>query len=65
MNRIRSALFGLGIAGTLAFGAAQAFAAPGQAPRKLECNATTACYTQCGPYLGELLPGGRCECCPY
>lgn len=60
-GNVRAALFALGVAGTLGFGATQALAAP-QAPAKaLSCF--PECEKQCGPAMGTLLSNGICICC--
>ena len=61
--RKRSALFALGVAATLGFGAAQALAEPTAAePEAGQCQ--SICVFQCGAPGGrEIIRGGPCICC--
>lgn len=61
MGRIRSGVFALGVAGTLGFGATQAFAAPDAAPKAQSCY--PVCEDRCGPEGGYPLNNGMCVCC--
>lgn len=56
---LRNSVFALVIAGALGFGAAQAFAAPAEAPAT-HCSGT--CTRECGT-LGGVYKYGRCLCC--
>jgi hypothetical protein len=58
---LRSAVFALGVAGTLGFGATQAMAAPDASPRASSCY--PECESQCGPSWGYPLRNGVCVCC--
>jgi hypothetical protein len=58
--RIRTALFAFAVAGSLAFGAAQAVATPGGDTTPRACN--PVCAPDCGGFGGELRHWG-CLCC--
>lgn len=55
---LRLAAFALAVTGALGFGAAQAFAAPAEAP----ATHCTQCKAECGT-LGGVFKSGRCLCC--
>lgn len=57
-RRWRGALFGIAVAGTLGFGASQAFAAP-QEERRAVCS---TCWGRCPLYGGDYV-NHRCICC--
>jgi hypothetical protein len=61
MNAVKKAMFALGVAATLGFGATQAFASPGQARAAGQCF--PECYDQCGEAMGTKLRNGVCICC--
>ena len=61
IHSARKALFALGVAGTLGFGATQALAAPGEPAKALQCF--PECEEQCGPPRGTMLRNGVCICC--
>jgi hypothetical protein len=59
---LKPAVFAAAVAGSLAFGTAQLFAAPSPAAKEAACS-TTSCR-ECGPLGGVWVPAqGRCLCC--
>lgn len=59
---LRMAVFALGIAGTLGFGATQALAEPSaDTARGQQCY--EVCIDRCGPEGGYPLNNGMCVCC--
>lgn len=63
-RKIRNGILSMGMAGTLGFGALQAFATPAQAEVaacvQSACNA--ACEAQWGPFAAGYCENGECMC---
>lgn len=56
----RRMLFGVAVAGTLGFGASQAFATPKEPEKRAACG---TCWGRCPQLGGDLDRHGRCICC--
>jgi hypothetical protein len=62
-DTLRGAVFALGVAGTLGFGTAQAFAAPAEAAVGAPRCDDGICTFHCGSAGGREIYRGICICC--